>query len=99
MAYGDFIMDAAAELGRNPVRACVNDVRKIKIGKSKIKNKRLISKKTLRAMLTENTRTDCPELFTPPVWKPLVALEKFWKTPREHLTVLLLNTAVLMTSS
>ena len=27
------------------VRACVNDVRKIKIGKSKIKNKRLISKK------------------------------------------------------
>ena len=20
-------------------------------------------------MLTENTRTDCPELFTPPVWK------------------------------
>ena len=46
-----------------------NQNRKIKIGKSKIKNKRLISSKTLRAMLTENTRTDCPELFTPPVWK------------------------------
>ena len=53
-------------------------------------NKRLISLKTLRAMLTENTRTDCPELFTPPVWKTSVTLEKSWKTPREHLTVLLL---------
>ena len=38
-------------------RACVNDVRKIKTGKSKIKNKRLVLQKTLRAMLTEITRT------------------------------------------
>ena len=36
------------------LRACVNDVRKIEIGKSNIKNNRLISLKTLRA--TENTR-------------------------------------------
>ncbi|CAN0388003.1 unnamed protein product [Ascophyllum nodosum] len=41
-------------------------------------------------MLTENTRTDCPELFTPPVWKTSVRSEKSWKTPRELLTVLLL---------
>ena len=33
--------------------------------------------RSLRAMLTENTRTDCPQLFTPPVWKTsFVALDK-----------------------
>ena len=79
------------------LRACVNDVRKIIIGKSKIKNKRLISKKTLRAMSTENTRTDCPELFTPLVWETSCGVGKILENSKgtPHITT---TTAVLMTS-
>ena len=43
-------------------------------------------------MLTENTRTDCPELFTPPAWKTSCGvgkiLEKSKGTP--HTTTILL---------
>ena len=48
-------------------------------------------------MLTENTRTDCPEMFTPPVWKTSCGVgkiqEKSKGTPHSTTT-----TAVLMTS-
>ena len=39
------------------VKACINGVPKIKIGISKIINQSLMKKKTLRAILTEITRT------------------------------------------